>query len=333
MRGRARYPAPGRVRPPAAAAALALGAWLHAEAVAGACAPIRFAPCVPAEPPPPAAAESACSARCDKLAEQVSRGCGGGAEAAYADTVYLRRAIELEMTQDDRVRLALVAAAVEPDTAAHLAQPLLGRDEPDIVHAAATHVALAAARADDFDATAFRTGLALMERSAAAAGVPDSDRLFFLALAAAAAGETAEALTQARAALAIEPRFFNAAAFALQLQVGLLARQGRRAPGDCQRDHGVLLDLLAAIAALEPCQRVAAHLEILVSRRLLAPDRSPTFAVAQVYLALIARRPELAGRALERFRHLEGPICADAVAGELEALIATYRRVVPAIRP
>lgn len=255
----------------------------------------------------------------------MQRGCSAGPDQPYADTVYLRRASPLVGSEADQRALALAALAETLDGVAPLTAPLMDSDDPGVRYAAGLQVALTALRAGQITDPRFAEALEIMA-AVEDPGVPRSDLLFLQATQAEAEGRGKDALALARAAAVAEPRFFNA----LALQVLLTLEQGDHLRGSASRFGGVqactaefthLLTALARIADLEPCPRVAAHLELYLSRALRAPHSAPGMQAVQVYLAVLSRRAALAQGALDAFGKAPAPVCAASVAAELDGLL------------
>ena len=309
---------------PLRALLLAVLALLAGGAEAQQCPAFRVIPCVPLPVQPPEA--PGCGALCQPLREQLERGCRAGPDQPYADTVFLRR--PGAVVGDDGVRrvLALTALAETLDGVQPIAAPLMTAGDPVVRYAAALQVALAAVRAGQIADPRFAEALAVMEE----AETPDlvrSDLPFLRALQAEAEGRGAEALILAQEAAQIEPRFFNALALELRLALAqgdhLRGAAGAFArPEACRAQYRHLLAALARIADLEPCPRVAAHLELYLSRQVRAPETAPGLQAAQVYLGVLSRRGDLARAALEAFLQPPRPVCAPEVAADLEGLLS-----------
>ena len=285
-----------------------------------ACPRPRLTPCPPPVPPSP---PPSCGDACQKLAEQLERGCSVTEDAPYADTIFLRRGLDLALPGPDRARLALAALAETPSGAEAALGPLLSDTNPVTRYAAAVQLALAASRADALSAPA---GTRAREVFAGIDSVPfpRSDALFFEALWHLDAGDPDAAMSAAREAGALEPRFFNAHALVLRI----LMRAGAAVPGygadraTCQTEFARLIEALAAIADLEPCPRIAAHLEQFLARQLRAPGEAPGFAAAQVFLAVLGRQPDLARRALDRVAGQDSLSCRADILPQLESFLA-----------
>lgn len=294
------------------------------QVMAQSCAPVRFVPCIIL--PPPEAQPPDCGALCERLKDQLDRECVGGADAPYADTVFLRRGITLAADQQVKTALALATLAETPDGAEPILTPYYGHEDPAIRYAAGLHMALNAVRAGQIADPRFDQAIEVM---AQAEPVPflRSDLDFMRALQAEARGDLAAAWELTHRASQTEPRFFNA----LALEIRLLLAQGvhLRGPasgGDavCLAEYRAFLAALSGIADLEPCPRVAAHLEMYLSRGLRAPDAAPGMQAAQVYLAVLSRREDLAQRALQAFQTAPRPVCAGPVVRELQGLMTLF---------
>ncbi|WP_323768892.1 hypothetical protein [Antarctobacter sp.] len=295
------------------------------------CPVFRVAPCIPLPPVQPA--EPSCSGLCQGLSDQMQRGCSSGPDQPYADTIFLRRPGLLVGTETDRQALALAALAETLDGAAPLAAPLLDSPDPGLRYAAGLQIALTALRAGQMADPRFTEALDHMA-AVEDPGVPRSDLLFLQAMLAEAEGREHDALSLARTAALAEPRFFNALALNLRLTLAqgdhLRGAAGRHSSAEaCESQFTDLLTALSQIADLEPCPRVAAHLELYLSRSLRAPDRAPGMQAVQVYLAVLSRRKTLAEGALAAFKDPPAPICADSVALELQGLLQLLEEARP----
>jgi hypothetical protein len=286
---------------------------------AASCPWLRLTPCAPPVPPPP---PPPCGDACQKLSEQLERGCSSTEDAPYADTIFLRRGLDLALPEPARARLALAALAETPAGAEVALAPLLSDTDPVTRYAAAVHLALAASRTNALSGSAGERARQIFD-SAGALPFPKSDALFFEALWQLESGDSEAALTAAIEAAAIEPRFFNAHALVLRI----LMRDGVAVPGygadraTCRKEFSLLIGALSAIADLEPCPRIAAHLEQFLARQLRAPDRAPGFAAAQVYLAMLGHQPELAHRALDRVARQDQLSCRADILPELQSFL------------
>jgi len=79
-----------------------------------------------------------------------------------------------------------------------------------------------------------------------------------------------------------------------------------------------LFEYLARLLEVRPCPRLAVHVENYLLSHLADPAQSPALIGAQVYLALLARRPDTARASLERLKALPRYSCQIDVAAELE---------------
>ena len=284
------------------------------------CPRLRLTPCPPPVPPPP---PPSCGDTCQSLAEQLERGCSATEDAPYADTIFLRQGLDLSLPEPARARLALAALAETPAGAEATLGPLLFDTDPVTRYAAAVHLALAASRTDTLGGPAGERARRIFA-GIEALPFPKSDALFFEALWHLDGGKTDAARAAALEAAAIEPRFFNAHALVLRI----LMRAGMAVPGygadraTCREEFSLLIGALSAIADLEPCPRIAAHLEQFLARQLRAPDQAPGFAAAQVYLAMLGRQPKLARRALGRVAQEDGLSCRIDVLPKLQSFLA-----------
>ena len=283
------------------------------------CPRLRLTPCPPPVPPPP---QPSCGDACQRLAEQLERGCSATEDAPYADTIFLRRGLDISLPEPARARLALAALAETPAGAEATLGPLLSDTDPVTRYAAAVHLALAASRTHALGGPAGERARQIFG-GIEALPFPKSDALFFEALWHLDGGKPDAARAAALEAAAAEPRFFNAHALVLRI----LMRTGTAVPGygadrvTCRKEFSLLIGALSAIADLQPCPRIAAHLEQFLARQLRAPDQAPGFAAAQVYLAVLGRQPELARRALGRVAQQDGLSCREDVLPELQSFL------------
>ena len=283
------------------------------------CGGLRFLPCVP-QPP---LEEPACGDTCRQLEKQIAQGCTTAQDAPYADTIFLRRGITIEASDEVRARLSIAALAETPATAVEIVSDLLDDDRDMVRYAAGLQVALSAQRSGMIMSSAATRALDVM-RSADTLSFPTSDLLFFQALRAETAGDVRAAIALAAEAGAIEPRFFNAHAVALRLR--LLSEEpltnGRSSNSSqiCRQEFEGLLHSLSHIAELEPCPRIAAHLETYLARQLPDPASSPGYTAAQVYLAVLSRRRDLAANRIAHFQDYSRLPCRDSVTRDLTSL-------------
>ncbi len=286
------------------------------------CPAFRVVPCVLMKEDPP---QPQCSGVCEELSKQLERGCTAGTDQPYADTVFLRREGIAFGSAEMRRDMALAALAESLDGVMPLTAPLHGDPDARVRYAAALQTALTAVRAGQIGDPRFAEALAVME-AAEFDDFPRSDLLFMKALQAEAANDLRQARAFAHSAAVLEPRFFNA--LALELRLTLLQGSHLRgaagrfdAPETCTAEFRQLLASLARIADLEPCPRVAAHLELYLSRQLRVPDQAPGLRAARVYLGVLSRREGMARGGLEAFLQPPQPICAGPVAAELQDLL------------
>ncbi|MGP6086012.1 hypothetical protein [Antarctobacter jejuensis] len=312
-------------------AVLVMASGLPFSAIAQQCPGFRVVPCVLMKVDPP---QPQCSGVCEELSKQLERGCTVGTDQPYADTVFLRREGVHFGSEDMRRDLALAALAETLDGVTPLTVPLYGDPDPRARYAAALQTALTAVRAGQIGDPRFAEAITMME-AAEFDNFPRSDLLFMKALQAEAANKLAEARAFAHAAADLEPRFFNA--LALELRLTLLQGAHLRGaagrfdnPETCAAEFRQLLSTLARIADLEPCPRVAAHLEMYLSRQLRVPDQAPGLRAARVYLGVLSRRESMAQSALEAFVQSPQPICAGPVVAELRDLLTLLDGAGPA---
>lgn len=298
-------------------------------AQAQACPGFVVAPCVllPQQSPP---VDKGCGALCKPLAEQIARGCATGSDQPYADTIFLRQARALPIEAEARRALALAALAETPEGVAPLIAGLIQSESAAIRYAAALQMALAAVRSGQIHDPRFAAALEVMG-AATDLEFPTSDLTFMRALQAEADGALEGAQLLARQAAEQEPRFFNALALDLRLALGsgehlrgAVGPFGQRTA--CRREFEGLLTALSQIADLEPCPRVAAHLDLYLARHLISPDTAPGLLAARVYLGVLSQRAEFARAARDAFVRGPGPVCADEMTAELDGLLTLLDR-------
>ncbi len=283
---------------------------------------LRFAP--PGAPveeaePPPCEGEL-----CQRLNRQLEQGCGRTADLPYADTIWLRQNTTPDLPPEAVRAITLALAGNDPALAAELLTPHLAAEEAETRYAAGLYLALIHAEAGASLATpAAQSALGAMDGAAEATGLPPSDLHFLRALAALERGDTRRAADLAASAVAAEPRFFNALALAIRLAIDAAAIDGRRGASLCTAAYLRLMDYASLVMDLDPCAYQGAHLDIYLSRRIATPADSAPYQAVKVYLALIARRPDIATAARDRVATAEGPVCKADVLALLDELIRT----------
>lgn len=285
---------------------------------------LPFLPVVPsgtarADPAPEACGD----ALCERLAEQLARGCGRAGDVPYADTVFLRRGLDPGLEPALARAIALAVASNDPAMAGDLLAPFLGAGPPAARYAAGLYLALVHVQSGAGTGGA-GAGFAAME-AAAAEGLdfPASDLDFLAALRALDAGDARAARARLEAAIAAEPRFFNALALAIRLDMEHARGVERQGPSLCEAAYGALLDHASLMLSLDPCPRQAAHLDLYLARGLAVPEASGPYLAAKVMVALVARRGDAAREARARFAALGAAQCGARVGALLDGLIET----------
>lgn len=282
---------------------------------------LRFLPVVPAGTAQPDAEPPACADQvCERLSEQLARGCGRAGDVPYADTIFLRRGIDPGFPASLERAIALALASNDPAIADDILRPFLNEGAAAARYAAGLYLALVHAQAG---AGPSEPALAAM-RGATEEGLPfpASDLDFLEALRLIDAGDSRAARARLEGAIAEEPRFFNALALALRLDMANAAFAGRQGPSLCEAAYGELFDHASLMMALDPCAKQAAHLDLYLSRDLPDPTGSAPYQAVKVYVALVSRRPDLARAARDRFASRPEVQCGTRVTGLLEQLIA-----------
>lgn len=270
---------------------------------------------VPETAPPPCA-------HCAVLQGQLRQGCAPPPDAPYADVIYLRRALEPDLPDDLRRAIAEVRAIGDPGHAARRLGPYLLAGEPGARYAAGLFLGLTLYQSGaPLNSPDGRAALRAMTRAAPRLDMPASDLAFLEALAALEEGRTTAAIAAAERAVRAEPRFFAAIALALRLHIDRAGRVEGSGRALCRAAYDRILSLTAAYFDLGPCPQQAAHMETFLARGQTAPERTPALQAVKVYLAMIARRPDLARRAAARYAALDGPACRAEIAAQLRALV------------
>lgn len=273
----------------------------------------------PPPPPPPCIV-------CEVLSQQLERGCTIAAGSPYADTAYLRGAVVPPLSEDLRRDISIARLSGDAAYATEILAPALIAPEAEARYAAALTVAtLSIQSLGNFDVDGARA-LDIMEQASSEGplSVPASDYHFLRALQAQAQGETNRLRTEVEAAIAAEPRFFAAMILSLDLAVDKAATQGGQGAALCRASYGALMLDAARILNLAPCRYHAAHLELYLKRQFETPASVPALSAVQVYLSLIARRPDAAAAALAEFAAADRLDCKIAILSDLDRLIERY---------
>lgn len=280
-------------------------------------------PVVPPGTPLPEPEPQDCGdALCERLAEQLAQGCGGAGDVPYADTIFLRRGIDPGIGPELTRAITLALASNDPATARRLIGPFLAAEPAAERYTAGLYLALVQVQAGAGLGEA-EDAIGAMRDAAPEAGVPPSDLHFLEALRALEEGDARAARSRLAEAIAAEPRFFNALALALRLDMDHAAAVGRQGASLCEAAYAGLLDRASQMLSLEPCARQAAHLDIYLSRDLANPADSAPYQAVKVYVALLSRRPAIAAAARDRFAAIDGPRCTARIAALLDQLIAS----------
>lgn len=275
-------------------------------------------------PPPPCV-------MCEVLSQQLEQGCTIAAGSPYADTAYLRGAVVPPLTEDLRRDISIARLSGDVAYAMEILAPALTAPEAEARYAAALTVAnLSIQSLGSFDADGARA-IDIMQQAAAEGplSVPISDYHLLRALQAQDQGQTNRMRAEVEAALAAEPRFFAAMILSLDIAVDKAATQGGQGDALCSASYGALMLDAARILNLAPCRYHAAHLELYLKRQFESPASVPALSAAQVYLSLIAHRPDAAVEARSSFAAADGLDCKGTVLGDLDQLIESYDALEP----
>jgi hypothetical protein len=257
--------------------------------------------------------------------EQLQLGCdpraaAGKGDNPFADTVLGRLGVTFAIGED--LHRQVIAATLSQDFAfAYEHTAMLRRNEnPDLRYLGWLIPAYVLAKAQpDGYVPELRRLLLRLQETAAAVSFSPADMDYLAAVVAYAGGRMGEARERIDAALAHEPRFYNAIVFGLRLR--LLALPGELTHRQrCEAAFSALFDDLLALVGLTRCPLQASQSEVYLHRFLGDPGRNPAFLAAQVYLGIIARRPDHARLALSRFDGLAAFSCQTAVSRQLHAL-------------
>ncbi|MEM8827273.1 MAG: hypothetical protein AAGD40_10200 [Pseudomonadota bacterium] len=262
-------------------------------------------------------------ALCGRLKRQIEAGCSAATDLPYADTVFLRRALEPAIPDTLAQALVLANMASDPAFASTALTPFLAAEDPVSRYVAALTLVLAHHQNGlPLDGPALEPAFRAMEEAEPALSFPASDRHFAEGLRWLDRGNEERALTALEQAIDREPRFFNALALALKLQLQATIGAERAGPSLCRVAYDKLLGLASGIMDIEPCAQQAAHLDIFLRRDLADPARTPAYRAVEVYVALISRRRDVAVEATDAFSTLSGPRCSADVGALLRQLLA-----------
>lgn len=277
---------------------------------------------VPPGKPRPVQGPTGCAdPLCQKLKAQLLEGCSSGQGVPYADTVFLRRQISLDGSEDVRNAIAVATLAQDADFATETLTPYLSGGTAEIRYATALHIILAVFRqTGSLSNPATRSTLSVMRENADEISFPASDLYFFEAIAAIHSGEQARADRLLVRAIEVEMRFFNAHALRLRERLIFATRAVRQGPSQCRAAFTNLFEAVTEIMDLEPCPLQAAHLEIYLSRHLTAPENNLPLQALRVYLAVLSGRGGVANAALDAALAIKATCSADIEAKLLPLL-------------
>lgn len=277
-----------------------------------------------APPPPPCVF-------CEVLSEQLGQGCSIPAGSPYADSAYLRSAVVPPLPSGLRRDISIARLSGDASYAAEILGPALTASKAEARYAAALTVATLSIQSLGSFGSEGARALDIMQEAAAEGplSVPASDYHLLRALQAKEKGDTGRLNEEVEAAIASEPRFFAAMILSLDLAVDKAATQGGQGMALCHASYSALMLDAARILNLAPCRYHAAHLELYLERQFETPVSLPALSAVQVYLSLIARRPDAAAAARANFAAADRLDCKSTVLGDLDKLIETYDSQAP----
>lgn len=258
--------------------------------------------------------------------QQLQQGCVAADDVPYADTILLRQELDVDLDPAFHRSLMLAIAASDPDLAYEFLLPALRNGDPVQRYVAGLYLALAQQQAGRgvLGAVA-QDALAAMRRAAAEIPFPASDLAFFEALSGLEQGKLEHAGRLLENAIQLEPRFFNALALAMLVQMAHATRVERQGDSLCREAYQTLLESASKMMQLQPCAQQAAHLDLFLRRELPIPETSAPYNAVRVYVAMLSRRVDIAELALARFASIEGPRCTRDVTRDLVQLIDRAR--------
>ena len=263
---------------------------------------------------------------CEVLSQQLEQGCTIGAVSPYADTAYLRKMVVPPLSENLRRDISIARLSGDAAYATEILAPALTSPEAEARYAAALTIATLSIQSLGRFNEDGAGALDIMQQAADGAplSVPASDYHFLRALQAKLQGDTNRLRREVDAAIAAEPRFFTAMILLLDLAVDKATTQGGQGAALCHASYSALLLDAAQILNLAPCRYHAAHLELYLKRRFETPTSLPALSAVQVYLSLIARRPDAAAAARAAFAVADRLDCKSTVLGDLDKLIESY---------
>jgi len=270
-------------------------------------------------PPPPCIV-------CEVLVQQLDQGCSIPDGNPYADTAYLRRSVVPPLSKDLQRDISIARLSGDATYAMEILASGLNSPDPEARYAAALTVAtLSIQSLGYFDAVGERM-LDVMQQAAEVGplSVPASDYHYLRALHAQARGETSRVRTELNAAIDSEPNFFTAMVLSLNLALDKASALEGQGAALCQSSYDALMFDAARLLDLAPCRYHAAHLELFLKRQFQSPESVPALSAVQVYLSLIARRPDAAAAARREFSETDGPDCKTTVLADIDGLIDQY---------
>lgn len=245
--------------------------------------------------PPPCTSEA-----CRRLQVQIQRGCRKGNDVPYADTIFLRRGVDLPLSLEERRSLSLARLAQDPQVAETLLEPLLQSDLPDVRYAAALHLMLAVqSTQDNLAHTAVARSMKLMAAEAENISYPASDYLVLAAALEESKGNEREAIALLELAVDVDRRSYPALLALLTLHMEKARRNQTQGRTICRNAFNDVFSTLGQLLDLEPCRSQAAHTGVLLAREVSRPDQDAPYLAALAYLSTLSRRPDATIAVLE----------------------------------
>lgn len=316
---------PGLRRSPQLLMALLLGV-LSTGAVANGRAHFLLDLSPPPAPPEPQQRSALAAA----AAEQVRLGCDPMAQASatrnpFADTVIGRASLRLAVSEDQHRGIIAAVLSQDADYAFAQSASLRTADDNGLRYLGWLIPAYVLAKAQPQGYSVRLTGM-LSSMTPLTERLPFSsaDLDYLAAIAAEARGDPAQARLHIDQALLKEPDFYNAIVLGLRLRLLAITTSLKRYRR-CQSAFDALFVELLRLVGLTRCPLQASQSEVYLRRFLGDPARNPAFLAAQVYLGVIARKPEHAAAALARFDKLPAFACKAPVSDQLHALYRTGR--------
>lgn len=264
--------------------------------------------------------ETGCqSEACKRLKLQIQRGCRKAEDVPYADTIFLRRGVDLTLLPEERRTLSLARLAQAPDVAENLLAGLLLSEIADIRYAAALHLVLSVQSTQgNLAHPAAERGLKLMEADAGNISYPASDYFVLAATRENAKGNARRAMALLEQAVDVDRRSYPALLALLTQQMDKARRQQSQGGTLCRTAFEDVFRTLGLLMDLEPCRSQAAHTGVFLARDLIRPDRDAPYLAALAYLSTLSSRPVATRQVLENLAAVPRMQCRAFLIGQIE---------------